>query len=143
LYVKLDPGVSVTNLRYAFITAAEAAADPGRNGAAPPDKVWETIPGGKPVFQGKIINQVWEGLATKRKTEGKTDEFFDLSKDVEMANNLVDRGKLKSVILQYRRLVFSAYDYFSKRGKQLLKGTMKSKKLTPEEEKVLKSLGYL
>ncbi|MCP5048702.1 MAG: hypothetical protein GY940_16145 [bacterium] len=86
---------------------------------------------------------IWRLFLTKRKRMRGTDEFFDLSKDILMADNLLNAGKYKATILEYKKLIYKAFDYYTKKQKQLMSGTMKKQKLTSEEEKMLKSLGYL
>jgi arylsulfatase A-like enzyme len=90
----------------------------------------------------RMLSRIWKMMITPRKNT-RTDELFDLSTDIGMNNNLIKKEHLKPVILEYKKLIYNAYDYFSKKGKRLQKGAAKKKKMTAEDEKTLKSLGYL
>lgn len=90
----------------------------------------------------EVKNEIYKKFPTLRKKKDK-DEFFDLSADVGMNNDLVELKKFKSKILEYHKMSYEAYKYYYQKGKKLLKGTMTKESLTEEEKKMLKTLGYL
>jgi len=90
----------------------------------------------------KVKNQIYKKFPTLRKKKDK-DEFFDLSEDVGMMNDLVESKKNRPKIMEYHKMSYQAYKYYYQKGKKLLKGTMTKDSLTEEEKKMLKTLGYL
>ena len=112
----------VNNMQYAFITAQEfdQNSTPGK----------------------KIKNRIWELFLTQRK-ESKANEFFDLSTDIEMKKNLVEIEKFKSPMVKYRKLIYSMFKYYHQKRNKLIPAIEKEKKLSEEDKKLLKSLGYL
>jgi hypothetical protein len=90
----------------------------------------------------EIKNEIYKKFPTLRKKKDK-DEFFDLSADVGMMNDLIHLKKFKPQILEYHKMSYKAYQYYYQKGKKLLQGTMTKESLTEEEKKMLKTLGYL
>ena len=90
----------------------------------------------------KVKNEIYQKFPTLRKKKDK-DEFFDLSADVGMMNDLVELKKNRPKILEYHKMSYEAYKYYYQKGKKLLKGTITKESLTEEEKKMLKTLGYL
>ncbi|NIM13822.1 MAG: sulfatase-like hydrolase/transferase [Candidatus Aminicenantes bacterium] len=90
----------------------------------------------------EIKNEIYQKLLTLRKKKSK-DEFFNLSNDIRMEKNLVDVKTHKPFILEYRKLIYSAYKYYLRKKSWLLKGAKDQDKLTAKDKEMLKSLGYL
>jgi hypothetical protein len=90
----------------------------------------------------EVKNGIFNDFPTLRKKKDK-DEFFDLSTDVGMKTDLVELKKFMPHILEYHKMSYAAYEYYYRKGKKLLKGTMTKEDLTEEEKKILKTLGYL
>jgi arylsulfatase A-like enzyme len=126
LVFKNGPGANVNNPRYAFIPAAEFPRDRAVN----------------ELGYRKLSNKLWRLLLTPRKGS-KKDELFDLSEDIAMENNLVDAEDLKPVVMEYKKLIYSAFRYFDEKKHALLNGVLSKKSLSNEEKKMLESLGYL
>ena len=121
---KLQNGtiIDTDHLRYAFISKEEFPVDLNS--------------------MEKIGNEVYEKFPTLRKNKDK-DEWFDLSKDISMKNDLIEIEQFKPHILEYHKMIYIAYKYFFQKGKKLLKGKMTKENLTEEDKKMLKTLGYL
>lgn len=90
----------------------------------------------------QIENKIYKKFPTLRKEKDK-DEFFDLSADVSMKNDLIELKQFKPKILEYHKISYVVYKYYYQKGRKLLKGTITKESLTEEEKKMLKSLGYL
>lgn len=121
----LYKGTQVKNLQYAYISKKELhlAGEPAQ----------------------KIKSSIFKAFPTLRKRKGKN-EFFDLSNDIQMAQDLVAGKKAKKFlpdIIKYRKLIYALFKYYSKKKDKLLKGVNTSVRYTPEEKEMLKSLGYL
>jgi len=43
--------------------------------------------------------------------------------------------------MKYRKLIYTAFDYYSKRRDKLLSGGIEKQQLTEEDKKILKTLG--
>jgi hypothetical protein len=102
----------------------------------------------KQEFQGDldsiqiIENKIYRKFPTLRKNK-EEDEFFNLSSDIGMKDNLVKSEQFKSKILKYHKMSYTAYKYYYQKGRKLMSGKMTKENLTEEEKKILKSLGYL
>lgn len=114
--------IDAGHLRYAFISKQELTVDLNS--------------------LQKVKNEIYKKFPTLRKKKDN-DEFFDLSADVGMMNDLIELKKFKPQILEYHKMSYKAYQYYYQKGKKLLKGTMTKESLTEEEKKMLKTLGYL
>ncbi|UCH97574.1 MAG: sulfatase-like hydrolase/transferase, partial [Candidatus Aminicenantes bacterium] len=90
----------------------------------------------------KIENEVYEKFPTLRKNKQK-DEWFDLSADIYMKNDLIEVKQFKPQIVEYHKMTYTAYKYYFQKRKKLLKGTMTKENLTEKEKNMLKTLGYL
>jgi arylsulfatase A-like enzyme len=117
-----DTIIDTDHLRYAFISKQELPVD------------FNSLQ--------KVKNEIYKKFPTLRKKKDK-DEFFDLSADVGMKNDLVELKQFRSKILEYHKMSYASYKYYYQKGKKLLKGTMTKDTLTEEEKKMLKTLGYL
>jgi arylsulfatase A-like enzyme len=119
--IKNNKDIPLQNLRYTFIPEEElpAAAVTGQ----------------------KRKNEIFNQLITRRKNS-KEDEFYLLSQDLGMEKNRVREEQFMPVIIKFKKLIYAAFDYYYKKGNQILKG-MKTKELTGEDKKMLKTLGYL
>lgn len=126
ILVQMEPEagtvIDTDNLRYAFFLKQELPVDLNS--------------------LQKVKNEIYKKFPTLRKKKDQ-DEFFDLSADVGMKNDLVELKKLKPKILEYHKMSYEAYKYYYQKGKKLLKGKMTKESLTEEEKKMLKTLGYL
>jgi hypothetical protein len=126
ILVQMEPQtgtiIDADNLRYAFISKQELPVD------------LDSLQ--------KVKNEIYKKFPTLRKEKDK-DEFFDLSADVGMKNDMVELKQFKSKILEYHKMSYAAYKYYYQKGKKLLKGTITKETLTEEEKKMLKTLGYL
>jgi arylsulfatase A-like enzyme len=87
-------------------------------------------------------NQVFEKLVTLRK-DNRLNEIYDLTSDVAMVKNLQENKKLTAKMIQYRKLIYAAYRYFTEKRNKLLRGTMSKENYSEKEKEMLKSLGYL
>jgi len=119
--LELNNGTIVDNVRYTYISKQE-------------------FPGDSTVR--KIKNKIYEKLLTRRKDKRKN-ELFDLSSDIKMERNLVGSKRLKPIIQEYGKLIYSAFKYYYEKKNRLLKGSKSKKNLTKEDKEMLKSLGYL
>lgn len=90
----------------------------------------------------KLENEIYEKLVTLRK-ETTEDELYDVSKDVNMINNIGRDKKLFSRMVEYKKLIYGAYKFFSQKRSKLLRGTMQKENYSEQEKEMLKSLGYL
>jgi arylsulfatase A-like enzyme len=126
ILVQIEPQtgkiIDTDHLRYAFISQQELTVDLNS--------------------LQKVSNEIYQKFPTLRKKKDK-DEFFDLSADVGMKNDLVELKKNRPKIMEYHKMSYEAYKYYYQKGKKLLKGTMTKESLTEEEKKMLKTLGYL
>jgi arylsulfatase A-like enzyme len=118
-----NPGAHIKNVRYTWITKDE-------------------LPAPESVKLQTIENVIYKHLMTPRK-KTVSDEFFDLSGDMAMEKNLVKLDKLKPTMIQYRKLIYTAFKYYFKKKDKILKGGKVKTDLTEKEKEMLKSLGYL
>lgn len=122
VHLNLKEGTIIDNLRYAFISKDEFP----RNS----------------LFEKKIKNNVYNGLLTLRK-KTTDDEFYRLSDDFRMEKNLVYFKKFKPTIQKFKKMIYTAFNYYYQKKNRILKGIKEEKELTPEDKRMLKSLGYL
>lgn len=118
----LKGNTRINNSRYAFITKNESPK--------------------KTKFTGKIENRIYQALMTQRK-EKQENEFFDLSTDIKMEKNQITVKKFKPKIMNYKKLIYTVFKYYCKKNYRLLKGTDENIELTAEDQRILKTLGYL
>jgi arylsulfatase A-like enzyme len=90
----------------------------------------------------KFKNQVYEKLLTLRKNTTQN-EIYNLSKDVNMIENLIGGNAFRMKHVQYKKLIYGAYRYFYNKRSKLLRGTMQKENYSEREKEMLKSLGYL
>jgi hypothetical protein len=119
--INCKPGTTFQHLRYTFISKKELPL------------------AGLDSYKKK--NEIFNQLITHRK-KGSDDEFYLLKNDLTMDNNRVQEEQFKPIITKYRKLIYDAFNYYFKKGNKLLKG-IKTKELTDEDKKMLKTLGYL
>lgn len=131
-YVALrDAGnVKLENVRYAYIRVPELAVF-----LTPLKKIDEP-------YRKQFVNWIWSSFLTFRKNL-KTDELFNLTQDRLMSNNLIGTPSLKRVILKYKKLIHDTYLYYLRQNQRLQKGIKPGRKRSSEDEKLLKSLGYI
>lgn len=120
--LKLEKGTNVENLRYSILEKKDFPQ--------------------KSAFLRTQKNQIYNKISSKRKRR-KEDEFFNLSHDMGMRDNLIAKREHKPVILKLRKMMYTLFKYYSLNGKKLLKGGKAIKKLTKKDKDMLKSLGYL
>lgn len=116
------PETKLDNLRYAFITA----------NSLPPHNSRLV----------EIKNKIYTRLFTARKKK-RSNEIYNLSTDTPMKNNLIEEQKLKPVIVASKKLIYKIFEYYLKKKEQFLRGKTGKENLSPEDIKMLKSLGYL
>ena len=88
------------------------------------------------------ITRLWKMLLTERKSQ-RGDEFFNLRQDIRMKDNLIKAKNLMPVIAAYKKLLYQAYKYYLKKGKIILKGSSVKSHMSADDQKTLRSLGYL
>lgn len=93
-------------------------------------------------YVGKVVNKVFISLKAPRK-HVPDDELYDLKNDFIMSLNLIDKPHFKPLIIDYKKLIYSAHAYYYRKGMRLLKGIKQKENLSKEEIQMLKSLGYL
>jgi arylsulfatase A-like enzyme len=128
LRIRQGDVTDIQNLRYAVIPAEELGAiniNYNKNGKSL-----------------RHTSRVWKMLLTKRKYT-TPNEFYHLVEDILMKDNLIETTTLKPLIIKLRKLVYDSYFFYRNKSKKLLKGHISKKELSPEDEKTLKSLGYL
>jgi hypothetical protein len=121
-YFRPRGNTTFTNPRYAFMKGNQFPGDAA--------------------FDRKIENKLYKHLITPRKKKRKN-EFYDLAADIEMEQNRLDTGKFKPTIIKYKKMIYDAFTYYSRKKDRLLRGMLEQKDLTPEDKKMLESLGYL
>lgn len=90
----------------------------------------------------KLENKIYDKMLTLRK-DTTEDELYDVSKDVNMLNNIGGNKKFFSRMLEYKKLIYGAYKLFYQKRSKLLKGAMQKENYSEKEKEMLKSLGYL
>ena len=120
--LELKKGTVIEKLGYTFIREKEFLQHPG--------------------FKQKMKNGVFDRLKTLRKDK-EEDEFFDLTCDPGMENNLIKKNKFTAKIREYKKLIYAAFNYYYQKKKLLLKKFKQKRSLTGKEKKQLESLGYL
>jgi arylsulfatase A-like enzyme len=81
-------------------------------------------------------------VSNQKIRNSKDDEFYLLSQDLGMEQNRVHEEQFKPVIMRYKKLIYDVFHYYYQKGSKISKG-MKTKELTEEDKKMLKTLGYL
>jgi len=121
-HLKPEPGTELKNLRYTFISRNE----------------FQKLP----TIRRRIMNVVYSGIKSHRK-ERREHELYDLSVDVGMLQNKIADKKLKSIVFNYKKMIYTAYRHYYKKGLRLLSGFKEKSAISDNEKKMLKSLGYL
>lgn len=90
----------------------------------------------------KIGNGIFNRIKSLRK-QMNHDEYFDLTNDIDMQNNLISNKQFRPHFVKYKKLIYEVFRYYVQRKQRLFKGGPKKHTLTPQEREMLKSLGYL
>lgn len=92
-------------------------------------------------IDGKLENKIFTEIKTPRKNQ-TNDEFYNLTTDIKMTNNLINEKKHKRTIIEYKKRIYKTFRLFYKKGKAIRKGKP-IRGMTEKDKKILKSLGYL
>ncbi|UCC39948.1 MAG: hypothetical protein JSV96_00340, partial [Candidatus Aminicenantes bacterium] len=120
--LKHETGTHIDNFRYSIIKDAGLSTEQQ--------------------FFRRIDNRIFNNLLTQRKKK-KIDELFYLTNDIAMEKNLIQEDRYKPMIKERKKQIYAAFKYYLQREERLTKGNKVDLRLSEEDKRILRSLGYL
>ena len=121
----VEPGIDITDIKYALLTEKEFMDMAGAF------EKWEST--------------VFTRIRSRRK-DNSWDELYHLPDDIDMVNNLLrgkDIRKYEALVPVYKKSLYALFDSYRQKGMKLLGDPKRGDRLSKDQVKMLKSLGYL
>lgn len=126
--IELDllPGTKINKLMYAYIAH---------------DELLNILTASKTIK--KMENTAFLKYCLTQRKDRSDDEVYDLSRDIQMENNLINNKLFKSGNFNFEGLIYDEYQNYLEKRKKIFLEKNRGQKYSKDEIENLKSLGYL
>jgi arylsulfatase A-like enzyme len=121
----VDRGIEVTDIKYVLLT----------------EKEFMDMAGSFEQWKSNVFGRI-----RSRRKDNSWDELYHLPDDIDMVNNLLkgkNAEKYRRMVPLYKKSLYRLYESYRQKGMKLLGDRERGKKLSKDQVKMLKSLGYL